>query len=245
MAVTRPVNGHHIDPSVSNALDVLKAQLGTEPLARLLTTSHQRTAYPGEVLVHIGQTRLVGVLLRGLLKSVASFPNGQNPTVHYMQDGEFFGLSTLFHPAPMSIHVVKTARVLHLDASTIAWVAQEFPVFGWFVARELAASVLRLPTTVELFGCSTVRERIAAHLIRLSSAEKGAASPIAHLTQEALADSVGSAREVVWRCLRSLRDEGLIAVAPRAVYILDEQSLARVAARLDPQAVPSARHPHS
>lgn len=225
----------HADPGT--ALTELRARVGTEPFARLLATSHTRIAYPGETLVRIGQAGSVGVLLHGLLKSAACFATGESPTVHYIEDGEFFGLSTLFHPAPMSVHVVKTATVVHLDGSTVKRVAEVFPCFAWFVARELSESVLRLPTTVEVFAFSTVRERIAGHLLRLSSAEDGGSCRVAHVTQEALADSVGSAREVVWRCIRSLRQEGLIAVATRAVYILDEAGLAREAARLDPQAL--------
>lgn len=217
----------------------LRAEVGDAPVTRVLATSHQRTACPGETLVHIGQPRRVGFLVLGLLKAVAYFPDGQSPTVHYIQDGTFFGLCTLFYPASMSIHVVKAASVIDLDGPTVVRVAQDFPAFGWFVSRELAAAALRLPTTAEQFGFRTMLERVAGHLIRLSNTDGPSAVPVAHVTQESLADSVGSVREVVWRCLRLLRDEGLIAVAPRAITVLDQAGLARRAAPLDPQAFAS------
>jgi CRP-like cAMP-binding protein len=221
------------EPGVGNTLAALRAEVGSEAVERLFATSHRRTALPGEVLVHIGQSRRVGLLVHGLLKAVACFPDGQNPTVQYLDDGAFYGLSTLFHPASMSFRVVRTSTVVELDGATVVRVARECPTFVWFVARELAATVLRLPSTVEDFGFRTVRERVAAHLLRLSNAGDAPGFPVAYVTHEGLADAVGSAREVVSRCLRSLRDERLVAIAPRAVYILDEARLARVAARLD------------
>lgn len=221
------------EPGVGNTLAILRAEVGGEAVGRLLATSHRRTAYAGDVLVHIGQSRRVGLLLHGLLKAVACFPDGQNPTVQYLEDGAFYGLSTLFHPASMSIRAVRTSTVVELDGPTVVRVAHDFPAFVWFVARDLAATVLRLPGTVEDFGFRTVRERVAAHLIRLSNAGDAPGFPVAHITHEALADAVGSVREVVSRSLRSLSEERLVAIGPRAVYILDEARLARVAARLD------------
>jgi CRP-like cAMP-binding protein len=221
------------EPGIGNTLAVLRAEVGGEAVGKLLATSRRRTAYPGDVLVQIGQSRRVGLLLHGLLKAVACFPDGQIPTVQYLEDGAFYGLPTLFYPASMSLRVVRTSTVVELDSTTVVRVAREFPAFVWFVARELAATVLRLPATVEDFGFRTVRERVAAHLIRLSNSGEAPGFPVAHVTHEALADAVGSVREVVSRCLRSLSDERLVAIAPRAVYILDEARLARVAARLD------------
>jgi CRP/FNR family transcriptional regulator, cyclic AMP receptor protein len=237
---------HYVTPDstgsgVGDAWTCLTAEVGVEPVARLAATSHQRTAYPGETLVRVGQPRQVGVLVRGLLKLEAYFPGGQCATVRYVHDGAFFGLDTLFHPAPLSIRVVKAATVVHLDASTVIRVAHEFPAFGWFVARELAGTTLELPATIEEFGFTTVRQRIAGHLIHLSHADKLGVPPVARVTQQALADCVGSAREVVSRCLRSFKDQGLIGIAPRAICIVDEAGLASVAARLDPLTRPGPK----
>jgi CRP-like cAMP-binding protein len=60
-----------------------------------------------------------------------------------------------------------------------------------------------------------------------SPAEIGA--PAAHVTQVALAEYVGSAREVVSRCLRSLSKEGVVAIGRGSVRILNEPELQRLA----------------
>jgi len=53
---------------------------------------------------------------------------------------------------------------------------------------------------------------------------------VAHISQQRLADAVGTAREVVTRELRTLRALGVIDTRPERVIVVDEERLARIAA---------------
>jgi CRP/FNR family transcriptional regulator, cyclic AMP receptor protein len=216
------------DTGTEIALAMLSAELG-EPLAvKMLERSRHRSFQSGQVVVADGQVGRTGLLLCGLLGSAASLSTGQNPTFRYIAAGELYGLSTLFHASPMSVHAVRPSSVVELDSASVIQLAHECPRVGWFLAGELARTLNHLPAMVEHFGFRSVRERIAGHVLRLAGPEGTGSPRVAHVTHESLADAVGSVREVVTRCLHSLRDAGLIRVAPRAVYILDEAGLTRV-----------------
>ena len=66
---------------------------------------------------------------------------------------------------------------------------------------------------------------MARHLLALSTVSGSEELPVVYATQQALADSVGSVREVVSRCLRTFRQEGLIAIGPAAITIVNAEAL--------------------
>ena len=73
----------------------------------------------------------------------------------------------------------------------------------------------------------SVRQRVAAHLIGVASIDvESPDTPVAPITQQQLADAVGSVREVVARTLRELRVDGLISVGRARITILDPKRLA-------------------
>jgi CRP/FNR family cyclic AMP-dependent transcriptional regulator len=71
-----------------------------------------------------------------------------------------------------------------------------------------------------------VRQRVAAHLLDLASDHQPPDGRlVALVSQQELADAVGSVREVVARVLRDLRVAGIVATAPDSVAILDPARL--------------------
>jgi CRP/FNR family transcriptional regulator len=67
---------------------------------------------------------------------------------------------------------------------------------------------------------------VAAALLDLASARQRPRGPlVARVSQQELADAVGSVREVVARALRELRLAGLVATGPDSVLIVDPAGL--------------------
>jgi PAS domain S-box-containing protein len=95
-----------------------------------------------------------------------------------------------------------------------------------------------------LTAFGTMRERVAHHLVALAEDEPGAVAPVITMTQQRLADCVGTVREVIARTLREFRAEGLVATVGGRVEVLDTARLARTAAGrwargIDPHAAAS------
>ena len=67
---------------------------------------------------------------------------------------------------------------------------------------------------------------MALHVLDLASEQQGPSGPlVAAVTQQELAEAVGSVREVVARVLRQLRAAGLVETSPVGVRVLDPTGL--------------------
>jgi CRP/FNR family transcriptional regulator, cyclic AMP receptor protein len=207
------------------ALATLFPGLGLEPVVEIGSTARQLKCSPDETLYSADQPARVGIVVSGLLRTAIAFRNGRRATIDYTGPGGFYGLATLFHPVALNVEAVRTSVVIEIDPATIARVAAEFPQLRWFIAQQLASAALRMPSLIEEFAFKTVRQRVAGHLLALSTPRAADQLLEVRVTQEALADSVGSVREVVSRSLGSLRKEGLIAIGVGAITVLNAEAL--------------------
>lgn len=74
---------------------------------------------------------------------------------------------------------------------------------------------------------SSLRERIAAHLLDMAEVLEGApAELLAPISQQGLADATGTVREVIVRILRDLRARGVLRTGREGIVIVDPIALA-------------------
>lgn len=71
-----------------------------------------------------------------------------------------------------------------------------------------------------------MRQRVARHLLDLATATQTGRDLTVTISQQELADAVGSVREVVVRVLRELREQGQIETRRNGIVLLDPQRLA-------------------
>jgi CRP-like cAMP-binding protein len=218
------------DPLVAEVLMRLFPGLNHETTAEIAATAHRRTCRPGEVLYSADGPPRIGVVASGLLRTVVPIPDGRRATLAYLHPGRVYGLPTLFHPVPLRVEVVRPSVVIEMDPPTIERVARKSAEFAWLISRQLAGAVLRVPAIVEEFGFKTVRQRVARHLLALALPDSHDGLLVVHGTRQDLAESVGSAREVVSRCLRSLSDARLITISSASITIVDADGLSQAGA---------------
>jgi CRP/FNR family transcriptional regulator len=163
--------------------------------------------------------------------------NGREATLLLLKRGKIVGLSSLFRPDShrpwYDLHLLATeTSVLSLfDPAVIADLGRNYPDFAMHLVRGLVESAAMLADVSGRFAFMTVRQRVAVHLLEVATASaRHGGLPVASITQQHLADSVGSAREVVARALRDLHLEGIILQSSRAqVLILDAGRLSKAA----------------
>jgi CRP/FNR family transcriptional regulator, cyclic AMP receptor protein len=66
---------------------------------------------------------------------------------------------------------------------------------------------------------------VARHLLDLAAQHQRGPDLVAHVSQQELADAVGTVREVVVRTLRELRQEGLLETGRAGIRILAPERL--------------------
>jgi CRP/FNR family transcriptional regulator len=171
----------------------------------------------------------LAVVLQGLLRVYMHASDGRQVTVRYVRTGDLLGVPALIGgPAPVFVQAVSSGAAFFFDIDRVKRAARSDASVAWALAEE---SVHRLYDVLEeLAGnaFSSVRQRVARHLLDLAAARPGATNQlIALVSQQDLANGVGSVREVVARVLAELRAEGLVRTSPGRVDILDPVRMSR------------------
>ncbi len=171
----------------------------------------------------------VGVMADGHARTSILSPEGRSGTVLYHRRGDLLGVVSLFQPMPADVMALERTTVIWLDGATLAQMARCSPDVAWQLASAVSEWGVHLSAAAEEFAFSPVQRRITTHLLHLASPRTHGGGPsVARVTQQELADSIGSVREVVARTLATYKRLGLIDVSKRKITVLDDQALLRL-----------------
>ena len=194
---------------------------------RLLVSGHRAEFPAGSTIYREGSAPRAWLVVRGLLRVYLSSPEGRQVTVRYARAGDLLGIAVLVGgPANVGAQTLADSVLFRIDAGALTAAAHDDARVAWALAEELNRRLYANleQTAINAFG--SVRQRIAAHLLDVASAEQGRGGHlVARVSQQELADAVGSVREVVARVLRELRHGQLIATSPDSIHILDPAGL--------------------
>ena len=165
----------------------------------------------------------LAVIVDGLLRVYMHASDGRQVTVRYVRPGDLLGVPALVGgPAPVFVQAMTAVTAFFFDVAHVKRVARADAAIAWAFAEE---SVHRLYDILEeLAGnaFATVRQRVARHLLDLAASNPATDGGLtARVSQQELADSVGSVREVVARVLAELRAEHLVRTAAGQVEVID------------------------
>lgn len=219
--------------------------LSPELVAGLLADAALLTCPPGSFLFDTSDpSTRVGLLLSGTARSFLRATDGRQLTIRYPRRGAIVGKR--FDPcgdhAPVSVQAVTSCTVLELDAEELRRLVETDVTIGRVFVSELAGRLMDMYAAVADVAFGSMRQRIVRHL--LAMADDGTEERrLVRVTQQQLADGVGTKREVVARMLAALRAEGLISTAPREIEILDLPLLATFVGEWRGQRRPRQRDP--
>jgi CRP/FNR family transcriptional regulator len=167
------------------------------------------------------------LVVRGLLRVYMTSPEGRQVTVRYARDGDVLGIAVVVGgPADVGVQTLAGSSLFRINARLLTAGARREAGVAWALAEELNRRLYESlqQTAINTFG--SVRQRVAAHLLDLASAQQRPNTPlVAQVSQQELAAAVGSVREVVARVLRDLRRAGLVATATDSIRILEPAGL--------------------
>jgi CRP/FNR family cyclic AMP-dependent transcriptional regulator len=162
-----------------------------------------------------------GLVIAGLIRDFMTAPDGRQITVRYARRGDLLGIAAIVGgPAPVSVQILADAALLMLNVRTLQKSGQTEPRVGWLMAQEVTH---RLYDTLEALAGNTfgsLRQRVARHLLDLAASRQQGRNLVVKVTQQELADTVGSVRPVVARIIRDLRAEGIITTSSDGIVVL-------------------------
>jgi CRP/FNR family transcriptional regulator, cyclic AMP receptor protein len=167
------------------------------------------------------------LMISGLIRIYITSPDGRQVTVSYARSGELFGLAGIIGgPPPVNAQVLTDATLLLLNAKTLTHLGQSEPGVGWIFARIITGRLYDTLDAMAAHTFGTLRQRIIRYLLDRATTEIQAPTLIAAISQQELADAVGSVRPVVARILHDLRAEGLIETVKEGIALVDPEGLA-------------------
>ncbi len=179
----------------------------------------------GSTLYYEADQPRCGLVLAGLLRMYMTAPDGRQMTVRYARTGELVGIAAIVGgPAPVNAQTLTDTALLLLNVRTLQLRGQSEPMVGWLLAQEVTR---RLYDVLEMLAGNAFGqvERVARHLLDLAASRQHGRSLMAKVTQQELADAVGSVRPVVARIIRELRAEALISTSSDGIVVLKPDEL--------------------
>jgi CRP/FNR family cyclic AMP-dependent transcriptional regulator len=216
------------DPHVAEAM--ARSFLGKLPpeIVDELLAEGERTHYPaGTTIYREGEAPRAVLVIEGLLRVYMTSAEGRQVTIRYARPADVLGIAVVVGgPVNVAVQALAPSSLFRINARTLLEAARRDARVAWAVAEELNRRLYDTlqQTAINAFG--SVRQRVAAHLLDLASAQQRPEGRlVAQVSQQELADAVGSVREVVARVLRELRLAGLVATAPDSVVVFDAARL--------------------
>jgi CRP/FNR family transcriptional regulator, anaerobic regulatory protein len=166
------------------------------------------------------------LLLDGLVKVVAVAENGREIVLYRVEPGQGCVLhtSTLFQQSapPVVVYVAESnARVLLVPQTLFHRLMEQAPAFRNTVCSEFSSRVLELAALVDAIAFHKLDRRLAALVLGKGS--------VIYSTHQALAQEVGSVREIVSRVLSNFAAKGVVALKREHIEVLDPLMLRHIA----------------
>jgi CRP/FNR family cyclic AMP-dependent transcriptional regulator len=172
------------------------------------------------------------LVVSGLVRVQVAAPDGRALTVRYCRRGALMGAATLYAEVarPFTIEAITDALLLRFDPAHVVWHARRDARVANALLAETSERVMTFVAEFSGHAFGTVRQRIARHLLDLGAIDPGSEEFAASISQQELADAVGTVREVVVRILRELRMQGCVRTRRDGIVIVDPERLSAIAA---------------
>lgn len=216
-----------LDPRDRELLSTAYPALGALPSAldAAFAAEARVVALPaGQVVFQPGQSCPgLPLLIEGQIKVSQTSSNGRQLVLYRVHPGETCVVSTgclLESSAYAALgEVERPTRAVALPPALFRRLLDEHAPFRALVFGQFSRRLQTLMAVVDDVAFHRLDERLAAWLV-----ERG---PRVAMTHQAIADELGSAREVVTRVLRQFADDGLVEVSRDGIVLLDPAGLRR------------------
>lgn len=206
------------------------AELDRATLHAVTHTALQRT-YTAEQIVFLEGEPSGGfcVVQEGWLKAIKLAPDGREQVLSFLGPGEVFNAVGVFasESNPATVIALEPSTLWIIQRETMLRLLEEHPRLANAVIQDLAGRVQYLIQIVEDLSLRSVEARLARLL--LEQAQTDVLSRRRWATQAEMAARLGTVPDVINRALRSLTQEGLIAVERHQINLLDKTGLGKKA----------------
>jgi CRP-like cAMP-binding protein len=173
-----------------------------------------------------GDPPMVVLVVHGSVRVYVTAEDGREFTLFWAHPGDWLGhLLVTGGPIDVNAQAVSDTTLHVIPAELLKSLAHS----DIAVARELlqAASfrVAELVGTLRMFAFMDLRQRVSHRLVELAFRQPAGSALVAEVSQQDLADLVGSPRTSVARIIAALRTEGIARTVPRGIEVVRPEQL--------------------
>ncbi|WP_058301472.1 Crp/Fnr family transcriptional regulator [Gorillibacterium timonense] len=202
-------------------------ELNQEELERIERISSIRHYGKKTTVFHEGTEReAVYFVLRGLVKTFKTDENGHEQIITILKTGDLFPHTGFFDaaPYPATAETIGDSRLLSIPMRPFEQLILTVPSISIKLMRVMSSRIIELQQRLHDFTGHDAAERVVLFLMKLAEdygrVDDQAAVRIAiPLTNQELANAVGTTRETVNRLVSLLRKEGLL-IADRTGFTI-------------------------
>lgn len=200
----------------------------TEAQQNMLEHSAVYREIPKGTLLHNGELDCLGMILveSGRLRAYIVSEGGKEITIYRLlsRDICLFSASCMMKNIQFEVTVEAEteAAVRIIPPSAFRGVMEESAAMANYMNELMAGRLSDVVWLMEQVMWKSFDSRLAAFLLEESALEE---SDVLKITQEKIADHLGTAREVVTRMLRYFQGEGAVKLSRGTVEILDRKKL--------------------
>jgi len=212
----------------------LFSQLREEDLERLRVIMHPQTYPKNRVILSAHRPcDTFFVLIEGQVKVMLVAEDGREVILSLIRTGDFFGERSLLDEEPHAASVIamEESRMLVLHRDDFRRCISEIPGVAVGLLRALLGRLREADHRIGGLILLDAPGRVARLLLQL--ADLGDGETIANpLTQQVLAQMVGTTRETVSRTMKALADQGVLTSDRDRITIQDRRALEVAAGQL-------------
>lgn len=166
------------------------------------------------------------MVLQGAVRAYLISEEGKKATIFRLREGEFCMLTMACAMSQITFDVEVEAseacRLLLIPTEVFSTVEQKNIYVKNFSLELMMERMSSLVEGVQQMMFLNLEQRLASYLLDESSQRK---NDTLHITQEEIAENIGSAREAVSRTLKRMKEKELITVGRGCIQLLDKKEL--------------------
>ncbi|HET8784725.1 MAG TPA: Crp/Fnr family transcriptional regulator [Candidatus Limnocylindrales bacterium] len=212
-------------------LALRQSAIGSMPaslLRDLYESGTRRTLRSGERFAKsLTDDAWVVLVTAGIMRLYVAL-DGYEPTLAYGNRGSLFGTHAFVPDEALllGLQAVTPSVVLQLTTRRVEELAKSNPTFLRAITGDVQLQLREVIRSFAEHAAGDLRQRLAREILVLSDLH--ADDELVPVTEQQLADGIGSIRESVGRTIGDLRRDGSVATTRHGLLILDKERLRRV-----------------
>lgn len=167
---------------------------------------------------------------QGMVKIFKRGDEGKEQIIHIAKAGEMVGFRAMFTEEPYKVgaEVLEESNICFIGKEDFLNLMDTNTVLRNGIIKELSKELADRADFITNMAQKSVRERLAFTMLILMDVFDNA--PI-NLSREDLANFVGTATETLIRLLKDFKEEGIIEVQTRKIFVLQKERLLQISGK--------------